>query len=684
MTNATSLTITATVGTSSRTVTTSAAAAGTVNDSPTQNTTYTAVATSASGGSATKTVMVQVGPAVAPQITSFTADPTTVNAGQSTTLTWQTTNATSIAISPAPQQSDDAGALSTSGSVSTPVSQTTTFTLTATGPGGTATQSVTVTVPITLSFTVSPLTITAGQQVTLSWQVTGGTASSLSIDNGVCSSCTLPQGTATASPSATTTYTATATAADGTQVTQTATVTVTAATPGVLKHIFVMLQENRSFDMYLGQLGAYRANRLAQAGIADSQTVNGFDPTVTLTNSNTGAQVQPFHESTVCTENLSPSWDESHHDVALTGGDAAWTTTTTYTNSSFAMNNFLDTTGSVTQTYDADGTRALGYYNQTDLPYYYDLATFFATSDDWHSPILANTIPNRMYLMAGTSFGHEYPDSTGHPLYSAETIFRAMNDANVSWLYYYKDGVFLANFADWSDPKIQTKVFPISDLFNRLSGTCSGAPCDPDKALPEVVFIDGASGSSHLDEHPGNNVQSGAAYVESIITALMNSDAWNDSAFILTYDEGGGLYDHVPPVTVPPPDNYAPGQCPDPNNGTAQYCVTGTIGGTFNLTGFRVPLIVISPYAKPHYVSHTPLGYTDILAFIEKTFNVPSLTQRDAYWLQQGDMSEFFDFSSPNLLTAPGGVAWPQYIATQPTTGLCDPTKESSTFAASP
>ncbi|HUY82226.1 MAG TPA: alkaline phosphatase family protein [Acidobacteriaceae bacterium] len=664
-------------------MTTSTAASGSANDSPAQTTTYTAVATG-SGGSATQTTTVQVVQPVTPQITSFTADPTTVNAGQSTTLSWQTTNATSVAISPAPQQSDTAGALSTSGSVSTPVSQTTTFTLTATGPGGSATQSVTVTVPITLSFTVSPQTITAGQSVTLSWQVSGGTASSLNIDNGVCNSCTLPQGTATDSPPATTTYTATATVSGGTQVTQAATVTVTAATPGTLKHIFVMVQENRAFDMYFGQLGAYRANRLAQAGITDSQTVDGFDPTVTLTNHNTGAQVQPFHEATVCTENLSPSWDESHHDLALAGGDPAWVTTTTYTDSSFAMNNFLDTTDSVPESYDPDGTRALGYYNQTDLPYYYDLASFFATSDDWHSPVLAGTIPNRMYLMAATSFGHEYADSTGHPLYSAETIFRAMNNANVSWLYYYKDGVFLANFADWSDPTIQTKVFPVSDLFNRLSGTCSGAPCDPDKALPEVIFIDGASGASHLDEHPGNNIQSGAAYVESIITALMNSDAWKDSAFILTYDEGGGLYDHVPPFMVPPPDNYAPGQCPDPNNGTAIYCATGKLGGTFNLTGFRVPLIVISPYAKPHYVSHTPLGSTAILAFIEKTFNVPPLTQRDAYWLQSGDMSEFFDFSNANLLTAPGGAAWPQYLATQPTNGLCDQTHESSSFAASP
>lgn len=495
----------------------------------------------------------------------------------------------------------------------------------------------------------------------------------------------MAQGSAIVTPSVTTTYTATAAVNPSASITQSATVTVSPASAGVIKHIFFMLQENRSFDMYLGQLGAYRPNRLAQVGITDTQTVDGFDPTVTLTNSHTGAKVQPFHETTVCTENLTPAWDESHHDTSLTGGDAAWATTSSpYSSTSFAMQGFLDTTGSVTQTYDPNGTRALGYYNETDLPYYYDLATFFATSDAWHSPILANTVPNRMYLMAGTSFGHEYPDGdANHPKYAAPTIFRAMNTANVSWLYYYRDGIFLANFADFADPSIGPKTFPVSDLMNRLAGTCSGGKCDPDEALPEVIFIDSASGDSHLDEHPDNNVQTGAAYVQSIINALMQSDAWHDSVFILTYDEGGGLYDHVPPVNVPPPDTILPGQCPDPNNGSSGYCSVGKLGGNFDLTGFRVPVIVISPYAKPNFVSHTPRDYTAILAFIEETFGAKALTARDAYWQDPTrDMSEFFDFSqsTPPLLNPPSGahgLSWTQLLATQPTSGVCDQTKEA-------
>ena len=408
--NATSVTITASDGSSSRPVVSGSPTSGSAQDSPTQTTTYTAVASGPGGSSSPQTATVQVATNVPPQITQFTAKPTEVSTGQTTTLTWTTTNATSITISPTLPVGDDSGPLPTSGSATVPVSATTTYSITATGPAGTTgPQTLTVTVPFTLSLTASPGTITPGQTSTLSWQITGGAATAFTLvdgsNNSVCSPCSPNQGTATVTPAATITYTATATASDGTPITQSATVTVRSVTTGVIKHIFFLLQENRSFDMYLGQLGAYRPTRLAQFGITDTQTIDAFNPTVTLTNSHTGAKVQPFHEPTVCTENLSPAWDESHHDTTLNGGDGAWATANTFSNSDFGMAGFLDTTTSVAEKYDPNGTRALGYYNQQDIPYYYDLTTFFPTSDAWHSPVLANTVPNRMYLMAGTSFG---------------------------------------------------------------------------------------------------------------------------------------------------------------------------------------------------------------------------------------------------------------------------------------
>src|SRR5207237_4231790 len=102
---------------------------------------------------------------------------------------------------------------------------------------------------------------------------------------------------------------------------------------------------------------------------------------------------------------------------------------------------------------------------------------------------------------------------------------------------------------------------------------------------------------------------------------------------------------------------------------------SGSFRGTFNVSGFRVPLMVISPWAKPHYVSHTPRDWTAILAFIEKTFNMPALTARDAYFQDPSrSMDEFFDFSNPALLKAPdaAGSPWTTFLSQQPTTGVCN------------
>jgi phospholipase C len=175
--------------------------------------------------------------------------------------------------------------------------------------------------------------------------------------------------------------------------------------------------------------------------------------------------------------------------------------------------------------------------------------------------------------------------------------------------------------------------------------------------LPQVAFIEPASEVS-LDEHPSDddvapqfapNVESGSAYVASLINVLMKSPSWKDSVFFFTFDEGGGFFDHVPPQPAVSPDGIAPSDL-QPGN----ICSSGNGAGgytcNFTLTGFRVPLIVISPYAKKHYVSHTVADYTALLKFIETRFNLPSLTARDA---AQMDMSEFFDFVNEPWATPP-------------------------------
>jgi phospholipase C len=325
-------------------------------------------------------------------------------------------------------------------------------------------------------------------------------------------------------------------------------------------------------------------------------------------------------------------------------------------NSQFMMDLFLDVnwsngTGGV---YDIQHSRPLGFYDQTDLPFYYELATQFTTDDAWYSPVPTNTVPNRMYLFSATSYGHAFaPAKQTDPAWQQPTIFRALTNAGVTWRYYYQDNsVFLAQWADWNDPKIQGNVRSIQEYYNFLASP------NADQLLPQVVFIERAS-QIELDEHPSNNVQTGANAVAGFLNALFTSAAWPDSAFILTYDEGGGLFDHVPPILVTPPDSLIAPTDLGPDDQT----------GLFNVTGFRVPVVVVSPWSKPHTVIHLATDYTSILKLIEDRFHVPPLTQRDATTQDMADpQNGFFDFSAPNMLQVPP-------LPTQPTDGTCDQTQ---------
>ncbi len=206
---------------------TSTAASGSTTVSPATTTTYTLTATNASGSvTATATVTVNAAVSSLPIITSFTASPGTITQGSSSTLTWATTGATSVAISPGTFTSTTAG-----GSTSVSPTTTTTYTLTATNTAGSVTATVTVTVnaavskPVITSFTASPGTITQGSSSTLTWATTGAT--SVAISPGTFTS-TAAGGSTSVSPTTTTTYTLTATNTAG-SVTATVTVTVNAA-----------------------------------------------------------------------------------------------------------------------------------------------------------------------------------------------------------------------------------------------------------------------------------------------------------------------------------------------------------------------------------------------------------------------------------------------------------------------
>ncbi|MBV9483701.1 MAG: hypothetical protein JO249_23550, partial [Acidobacteria bacterium] len=354
----------------------------------------------------------------------------------------------------------------------------------------------------------------------------------------------------------------------------------------LLNHIVFMAQENRSFDHYFGALREYWAQNgfadqpfdgLAQFNIPAGAipTNPGCDPSSPPPNNcNAGAPgstpVPSFHLLTQCIENPSPSWNESHVDRNLSNQISATAT----------MDGFVETAAdnsrrNASQGYtDFNGYRAMGYYDGTDLNYYYAMASNFATSDRWFSPVMSRTQPNRMYLAAATSQGHVYPPQPNSFL-SAPTIFQELQNAGLSWKIYVNsastgcsdtDSACLANFSEitWFTFGQQLKANP-SLVAQHVQSITQYRFDAANGTLPNVALIEPAYGAA-LDEHPTvvptgspTEIQAGAGYVSTLINTLMNGPSWKDSAFILTWDEAGGLYDHVAPFngdqSVPAPPN---------------------------------------------------------------------------------------------------------------------------------
>jgi phospholipase C len=534
------------------------------------------------------------------------------------------------------------------------------------GGGGAATQlTVTSTGPGSGTITSSPAGINcpttcsakfaAGTQVTLT--ATPGTSFEFSGWSGACSgpgACTVSVNSAT---------------------------TATANFSGTLQsinHVIFMLQENRGFTHYFGALREYWAAN----GFPDHPDFKGLpqfntpaepapsnlgcDPNLsTATDCKIGPAspaITSFHMISQCIENPSPSWNESHVDWNASDPAAATPT----------MDGWVKTAGGDARSgtplfSDISGTRAMGYYDGTDLPYYYFMASSFATSDMWFSPAISRTQPNRLYMMAATSAGRVYPLPSTMTQLPNKTIFESLQNKNVSWRVYVTDD---QNIPLGNGTELGMFTFANSHLDHFAPASQFLTDLNTGN-LPSVVEIDPGF-SKATDEHPGTDpsvpagrVQTGAAYVSSLINALMKSPYWKDSVFVLTWDEGGGFYDYVPPQLMPNPDGINPSMSIDLLPG--DVCTNPGQGGPIcelKYTGYRVPMMVISPYSKKNYLSHAPTDYTAILKLIEKRFNVSALTARDAAQLDM-DM-EFFDFSAPWLTPPPDSQ-----IPVQPDTMPC-------------
>jgi phospholipase C len=375
-----------------------------------------------------------------------------------------------------------------------------------------------------------------------------------------------------------------------------------------IKHIIVVMMENHSFDNYLGALG--RGDGLA------------FGPDGTARNANPdgkGNLIRAFHMPTPCQLNAAPgqNWDASHISLG----------STTNGNDGFVL---------------ASGPVAMGYFTAEDIPFYYGLASVFPLCDRFFCSVLAQTYPNRRFLLAGSAGG--IISTTTAALTAPEppngNILETMNTYNVSWKDYYSDLPGTGVLIDTASAN-RDHLVSIDDFFDDAA---SGD-------LPDVSYVDPGFNNGESEENNAD-IQQGEAFVARVINAVLQSPAWPETVLIWTYDEHGGYFDHVRPPVALVPDNVPPGIEGAPHKQP----------GGYDRYGFRVPTVIVSPYARQNYVSHVTHDLTSIMKLIETKWNLPALTYRDA---NASDLLDSLDlegtpaFLEPPTLPEPGAVADP-------------------------
>jgi phospholipase C len=389
--------------------------------------------------------------------------------------------------------------------------------------------------------------------------------------------------------------------------------------------IVVLMQENRSFDSYFSHLAKF-ARRADIDGAPDTTTNPDF------TGPDPGELHTYVHAPRLCTMDTNHEWFGAHLEYDHGKLDGFYEANTDW--------------GILPAGADASiasGQRALFWYDERDVPFYYALAATFGIGDRYFSSLLGPTWPNRMYAYAATSFGrttNEFPNIDAFPYPKADAVvFDALEKAKVSWSIVSETVpgpavvVSLAVVNRWG----RNPLIKYEEFFRRAAaGT-----------LPQVVYFEphlGNEGPSQDDEHPPADVQIGQKLVSDVVHAMFASPQWSRSALFITYDENGGFYDHVAPPAACTPDAIAPILAP-----------SDTTPGNFDRYGFRVPFLVVSPYAKAAYVSHETTDHTSVLRFIEARFGLPALTARDA---NATALFDYFDFANPPF-TRPPSIAAP-------------------------
>jgi phospholipase C len=370
-----------------------------------------------------------------------------------------------------------------------------------------------------------------------------------------------------------------------------------------IKHVVVLMLENRSFDSILGTL---YPNSEAFDGLTGSEQ--------NIWHQADGSVPVQVWKSTAKTSRAAyiptPDPGELFTDIHMQIRGLADPATL---NAEPTMDGFVDNymrqpaSGGV-----HDPAAVMHYFTSEEIPVLSQLAREFGVSDRWHAPAPCQTWPNRFFAHTGTANGYANNSPTHFP-YRMETVFnRLEEDAKVSWRVYFHDFPQSATLARlWGKPATNFRHFNDEFIRDAASGS-----------LPAYSFIEPRYFANPVlrtmpnDQHPPHNVAYGEALIASVYNAVRGGPGWQNILLIITYDEHGGCYDHVVPPAATPPG----GQTPD--------------GFDFSSFGVRVPAVIVSPWVRKGSIirppGDIPFDHTSIIATLRKLFPFAPLTPRDA------------------------------------------------------
>jgi phospholipase C len=385
-----------------------------------------------------------------------------------------------------------------------------------------------------------------------------------------------------------------------------------------VEHVVMLMLENRSFDHMLGFLYTDQGNRSDSGQAFDGLTGNESNP---------GSDGKP-----VPVQRIQPSTPNAYLLPGADPGEGYYATNAelfgseTAPSPPMAKNDGFVTDFAHALSVEQSNPRwkvvpgtteasIMWMHTPSSLPVLAGLARGYAVSDRWFAPAPTETMPNRAFALAATSQGH-LDDQT--KVFTVPSVFSRLTSAGVGWtIYGYSNQPLTRN----NFPDTQYAPENHFGVFSDFSKAAAGG------TLAAFSFLEPSWGNSGNSQHPVANVAAGEQLIHDVYYALRSGPAWNRTLLIITYDEHGGCYDHVPPpLDATPPD-----------------ASVGQFGFDFKRFGVRVPAVLVSPLVERGTVyrapdSGPPLDHTSVLATLEKRFGAASLTARDKVAPLLGDV----------------------------------------------